>query len=225
MMSKRKLLAGAVLVLQACGDAAAPEIDDTFPTARQPIMFVHGFNGSAADMAPVIQRFKTDGWKDRELFAGTYSSAVSNATIAGVIAAQVDSVRAATGWDKVHIVSYSMGSLSSRHYLKNLGGDAKVESWTSISGPNHGTSTAQFCSGTPCIEMRQGSTFLAALNSGDETPGSLRYATWWSGCDELVQPPESTILTGAQNTETACLGHAAMFTETNYRQVRDFIRP
>lgn len=176
-------------------------------------------------MMPVIQRFKADGWEARELFAGTYSSAVSNGTIAAVIAAQVDSVRAATGWDRVHIVSYSMGSLSSRHYLKALGGDAKVESWTSISGPNHGTTTAQFCSTTPCVEMRPGSEFLTSLNGGDETPGSTRYATWWSGCDELVQPPQSTVLSGAQNTETACLGHAGMFTEQIYQQVRDFIRP
>ena len=195
------------------------------PTRRQPIVFVHGLNGSAADFGPVIQRFRADGWLQRELFAGTYSSVVSNVSIAGVFQAQVDSVRAATGWDRIHIVSYSMGSLSSRYYLKELGGDARAESWTSISGPNHGTSTANLCFLQPCIEMRPGSEFLATLNSGDETPGAVRYATWWSPCDELVQPRQSTILTGAQNTETACLLHANMFTQGIYRQVRDFIRP
>jgi triacylglycerol lipase len=218
------LLAGGCLI-QACGEPNAPVEPDTTPTARPPILFVHGFNGSAADFAPVLQRFRADGWVQRELVAGNYSSAVSNVSVAAVIQAQVDSIRAATGWDRIHIVSYSMGSLSSRYYLKSLGGDARVESWTSISGPNHGTSTASFCASQPCIEMRPGSDFLNQLNSGDETPGNTRYATWWSPCDELVNPQQSTILTGAQNTETACLSHAGMFTETVYLQVRAFVRP
>ena len=195
------------------------------PTRRQPILFVHGLSGSAQDWVPIIARFRRDGWLPRELFAATYSSTQSNVAVAEAIKGHVTSLRTATGWDRVHIVSYSMGSLSSRHYLKSLGGDQHVESWSSISGPNHGTNTAALCSSTPCIEMRPGSSFLTTLNAGDETPGSVRYATWWSPCDNLVVPAQSTILAGAQNTETACLAHDAMFTETNYQQVRAFIRP
>jgi triacylglycerol lipase len=197
-----------------------------FPTRRQPIVFVHGFNGSAADFDPVIQRFRRDGWVARELSARTYPN-VSNTANGAVVQAEVDSVRAATGWDRDHIVSNSMGSLSSRHYLKQLGGTERTESWTSISGPNHGTASTllALCSSLVCQEMRPGSSFLAALNDGDETPGTLRYATWRSPCDELVIPAESTILNGAQNSETECLLHAAMFTEGTYQQVRSFIRP
>jgi triacylglycerol lipase len=41
------------------------------------------------------------------------------------------------------------GGLSSRYYLKNLGGQASVDEWVSIAGPNHGTGTANACFGTP----------------------------------------------------------------------------
>lgn len=209
------------MVTTACGGDSPTAI---IPTSRQPIVFVHGFRGSAADWSSVISRFKNDGWTDRELFANTYGEA-SNTSLAAVIRDRVDSVRAATGWDKVDIISFSMGSLSSRYYLKSLGGTAHVDAWVSIAGPNHGTTTAQQCPFTACLEMRPGSAFLTTLNAGDETPGEVRYATWWSPCDELVDPPESTILEGAENTETSCLSHAGMFTEVIYQQVKTFIAP
>ena len=194
-----------------------------FPTDRQPIMFVHGLGGSSADWGAVITLFRSDGWTAREVFAATYSSLASNASIAAAIQAHVDSVRAATGWDTIDIVSYSMGSLSSRYFLRELGGAAVTEAWVSVAGPNHGTSTAFQCALTPCVEMQPGSAFLAGLNAADETPGDVRYATWWSACDGLVEPPESTILDGAQNTQTACLTHANMLTDEIYQQVKAFI--
>lgn len=191
---------------------------------RQPIVLVHGLGGTAADWNPVIARLKLDGWVDRELFAGSYSPLPSNTGIAAQIRNEVDSVLAATGWDKVDVLAFSMGSLSSRYYLRNLGGTAKVDAWVSIAGPNHGTQTASQCAQTAaCAEAIPGSAFLTALNAGDETPGAVRYATWWSPCDGTIVPAQSTILEGAGNTQTACLAHNAMFTETIYQQVRAFI--
>lgn len=197
------------------------------PTDRQPIVFIHGIGGSGADFVQVIARFKQDGWVDRELDAASYSSLVSNAVVAGNIRDRVNSMRAASGWPTVDIISFSMGSLSSRYYLRNLGGTAAVDAWVSVAGPNHGTTTAEQCPPqlTPCNEMLPGSAFLTGLNSGDETPGAVRYATWWSPCDQFVIPNESTILDGAVNTQTECLPHDGMFTEDIYLQVRDFIAP
>ena len=216
------LMLPAVLSCGGDGPVAPPE-----RTARQPIVLVHGLGGSAADWAPVLARLRADGWTDRELAAATYSSSVSNAAIAARLGDRVDSVLAATGWDKVDLVTYSMGALSSRYYLRSLGGVAKVDAWVSIAGPNHGTQTATQCAAQvpACAESVPGSAFLTTLNAGDETPGDVRYATWWSPCDGTIVPPESTILTGATNTQTACLSHTAMFTEAIYLQVKAFIAP
>jgi triacylglycerol lipase len=94
----------------------------------------------------------------------------------------------------------------------------------SLGGPNHGTDTANSCFDVSCTEMRTGSSFLTALNSGDEAPGSPRYATWWSPCDTVINPDSSVSLSGAVNTRTACLSHMGLLTDaTVYAQTRDMI--
>jgi triacylglycerol lipase len=73
--------------------------------------------------------------------------------------------------------------------------------------------------------MIPGSSFLNALNSGDETPGAVNYGTWWSPCDELINPDTSTILSGAANTQTSCLSHSGVKdSATVYGQVRNFVQ-
>ena len=63
------------------------------------------------------------------------------------------------------------------------------------------------------------------LNSGDETPGDVRYGTWWSPCDEVINPDSSILLSGATNTRTACILHSGYYgSSTVYGQVRNFVR-
>jgi triacylglycerol lipase len=191
-----------------------------------PILFVHGYTSNAATWNTVISRFQADGWESNRLFAYTFSSSQSNATVAQAISQRVNEIKAATGAAKVDIVTHSMGGLSSRYYLKNLGGTANVDDWVSIAGPNHGTTWAYGCFFfSPCNQMLPGSSFLNQLNSGDETPGAVSYATWWSPCDELINPDTSTILSGATNTQTSCLSHSGIKdSAVTYAGIRDFVR-
>jgi len=191
-----------------------------------PILFVHGFSSSGSAWNTMIPRFQADGWEGSRLWTITYNSFQSNATIATQIRDAVSYIRGQTGAAKVDLVTHSMGGLSTRYYLKNLGGTAYVDEWVSLGGPNHGTIWAWGCAFlTPCLEMTPGSSFLNALNSGDETPGAVRYGTWWSPCDEIITPDESVVLSGATNTQTSCILHGSLLTNsTVYAQVRDFVR-
>jgi triacylglycerol lipase len=73
--------------------------------------------------------------------------------------------------------------------------------------------------------MVPGSSFLGALNSGNETPGSVRYGTFWSPCDEIINPDGSVFLNGAINTRTGCIGHVSLLVSSSvYARVRDFVR-
>ena len=194
-------------------------------SAHDPILFVHGWNSNSSTWNTMVSRFQADGWTTAELNNWSYNYQQSNATTASEIKTKVDNIRAATGAAKVDIITHSMGGLSSRYYIKNLAGDQAVDEWVSLGGPNHGTDTANFCFDTSCKEMRQGSAFLTALNSGDETPGLVNYRTWWSPCDEVINPDSSVALSGAINTQTACLSHSALHEDaTVYAQVRDFVR-
>src|SRR4051794_10565452 len=207
-----------VLAITAFAPAAA--------SAHDPILFVHGWNASSSTWNTMINRFKADGWTTAELNNWSYNYSQSNATTASQIATKVNQILAATGAAKVDLISHSMGGLSTRYYVRNLGGGAKVDDYVSLGGPNHGTNTASFCFSTSCKEMRIGSSFLSALNSGDETPDvGVNWMTWWSPCDEVINPDSSVALNGATNTQTACMSHSSLHEDaTVYAQVRDAVR-
>lgn len=219
-------LAAAPAIALLSPTPAGATSTSSFTPSSNPIVFVHGWNSSGSTWNTMAGRFQADGWPTNYLDQWTYDTHQSNATTAQQLSAEVDRLLAATGATKVDIVSHSMGGLSSRYYAKNLGGDSKIDAWVSLGGPNHGTDTANACFDTSCGEMRIGSAFLTALNSGDETPGSPRYATWWSPCDNVINPDSSVALSGATNTETACLSHSQLQSDpTVYAQTRDMINP
>ena len=225
-------VAAVAMLAAACGSITDPSAPSALfarkpaPAARPTILFVHGFNSSASIWTTMIGRFRKDGWQASQLASFSYNTSVSNATTAGIIKQKVDSIRQATVGANVVIVGHSMGTLSTRYYTRNLGGDTAVTAVVSLAGANHGTNTAAFCFQTSCREMVPGSAFLTALNATDETWGAPRYATWWSPCDEVINPRSSALLAGAENTQTACLQHSQMYTDaTVYGLVRDFVNP
>lgn len=192
-------------------------------SAHDPILFVHGWSETGSIWNTDISRFQADGWTSAELNNWTYNTSQSNATTASQLSTLVNQILANTGASKVDLITHSMGALSTRYYIKHLGGDAKVDDWVSLGGPNHGTNTANFCTSQACIEMRPNSAFLNDLNSGDETPGAVNYGTWASPCDSIV--PSGVALSGATNTTTACISHTQLPSDaTVYAQVRDFVR-
>lgn len=196
------------------------------PDVRDPILFVHGWNSSASTWDTMVSRFQAAGYTSGELHRWSYNTSQSNKTTAAEISARVDDILATTGADQVDLIAHSMGSLSSRWYVKFLGGDStdKIDAWVSLGGPNHGTDTANWCFSTACSEMRIGSSFLQELNAGDESPGDVRYATWWSPCDTVINPDSSVPVAGAGNTQTACIGHSDLHQDaTVFGQVAAFV--
>ncbi|MCZ0990516.1 esterase/lipase family protein [Streptomyces diastatochromogenes] len=194
--------------------------------SHDPIVFVHGISSSASSWDDWVADFEADGYSSSELFAWSYDWKQSNATTAQQLATEVKSVLAQTGASKVDVVVHSMGALNGRYYLKNLGGTSYVDHFVSVAGVNHGTSVASLCGWlyTSCKEMQTGSAFLTALNSGDETPGSVAYAAYWSDCDEAINPDTSAELSGATNVDVGCISHTDMNNDHGvYEQVRDFI--
>ena len=146
------LAASAVLVPAASAQAA------------EPILFVHGWSSSGSVWNTMISRFQADGFSN--LNNWSYNTAQSNRTTASQIATKVSQIRAATGAAKVDIITHSMGGLSSRWYVKFLGGTGSVDEWVSLGGPNHGTNLASLCFWqTSCIEMRAVSSFLSELTA------------------------------------------------------------
>ncbi|MFH0240886.1 esterase/lipase family protein [Streptomyces sp. HK10] len=192
----------------------------------EPVVFVHGFSGKSGQFSTMVDNFRANGYSDDQLHVFGYNSYLSNVTIAHRLSDYIDDVRRQTGASKVDIVTHSMGGLSSRYYIKNLGGINRVDDWVSIGGPNNGTTVAGWCSLLiiSCAEMHPWSSFLWNLNAGDPTPGNVSYTTFRSPCDLVIYPISSTILDGADNRRTACLGHIGMISNTGVvNAVRDVV--
>lgn len=220
----RRWLSVVALLGIVFGSGVALAVPAQAATARQPILFVHGYDSDASTWDTMLANFQAAGYTGGELFAVSYDSGRSNATTAADLVGIVSDIQASTGWATIDIISHSMGGLSSRYYLRNLGGQAAVDEWVSLGGPNHGTRTSNFCFDPSCREMRLRSTFLADLNAGDETPETVRYGTWASPCDIVILPNNSVPLTGARNTKTACLGHGDLQNDgTVFGQVLTFV--
>lgn len=189
----------------------------------QPVILVHGWSGDSWNWAYFQDHLAQDGFTD--VRAWDYDHTQDNVVTARELSAYVDRVLAETGAATVDLVTHSMGGLGSRYYLRNLGGADKVDDWVSIGGPNHGTNTAYGCFDRSCVDMRPGSAFLTALNAGDETPGPVDYTTFWSPCDEVINPDRSVTLEGATNHQTACVGHVSLLAHApTYQGTRDAIR-
>ncbi|MFL5818184.1 MAG: esterase/lipase family protein [Conexibacter sp.] len=216
---RKTLLAVALATVALLAPAASTAV------AHDPILFVHGWAENESLWTTMISNFSREGWTREELNNWRYSTSQSNVRTASEVRTKVEAILRATGASRVDIIAHSMGSLNTRYYLKNLGGTEKVDDWVSLGGPNHGTSTANFCLETSCVEMRIESTFLRELNREDETPGTTNYATWWSSCDEIINPDESVILSGATNNAAGCVTHAGLTSNaTVFTGVKEFVR-
>lgn len=131
-----------------------------------------------------------------------------------------------TGASKVDLVAHSFGSLTTRWYVKFDGGTDTVDHWVSLGGPNHGTYLTWACViwDQACRDMSPGSYVQNQLAAGDGTPGAVKYATFWSECDEVILPNSSVALDGAVNTDAGCLKHNDLLGDDGVsRGVRDFI--
>ncbi|AGL18770.1 triacylglycerol lipase [Actinoplanes sp. N902-109] len=190
-----------------------------------PVVFVHGYTGSASNWTTAIALFRAGGYPSSQLFAYEYNSYGNNIQNAQGLAAYVSQVRSRTGAAKVDIVNHSMGGLVTQWYVKQLGGAQYVAHVASLAGANHGTTAAGACLiYLTCQQMYPGSSFIQTLSAGDETPGPTGYRTWYSPCDGVIIPYTSTALSGATNTYVACENHLTYLTDTGIlTQVRTFL--
>lgn len=204
------LAAALALPLFGTGSAQAASGAATAATAKDPVIVVNGLFGFEFAYDPLVARLRADGYQvyDFELpTLGTQDIHLS----AQALDTFADQVRSATGAARVDLVGHSEGGLVSRTYVKYYGGADEVDSLITLGTPNNGTAVANIvsffslgtCVGiTACEQMTIGSAFLADLNAGDDSIGSVRYTNIATVVDELVQPYTSSYLNAADGNIT-----------------------
>ena len=197
-----------------------------------PIILVHGFIGGYG-LTPwykLKDRLVSWGCPRSKIFEMRFRDAIfaSNVQNAYELRDYVNYVLSVTGASKVDLIGHSMGGLSTRYYIRNLGGIYKVDDYVSLGTPQHGTWLAIIplaYASIGALEMRPGSSFLNALNAGDETPGSVHYTAIYAYMDELVFPYwTAKLYDGATNKGKWWVGHLGLlFDYTVAKYCRDAV--
>ncbi|PPA61274.1 lipase family alpha/beta hydrolase [Micromonospora chalcea] len=231
----------------AAAEPAAPSNTATVTAAAQraaaaaadPVIVVGGLSGISIAYEPIAARLRADGYRV-SIFQLPNLGLGDIRESARALSTYVDQVRAATGAARVDLVGHSEGGLVSRWYVKYLGGAATVDQYVSLGSPQYGTYVANLvaflglgsCAGViACQQMSIGSSFLADLNAGDDTPGPVRWATVRTWQDELVRPVDNALLAdGATNVlvQAWCplrvVGHLGLVLDgTTYTVVRQVL--
>jgi triacylglycerol lipase len=179
----RRLAVVALAVLAFVGLPATTHAD-----SPDPVLLIHGWQSNASAWAVMVQRFAD---RDGRTVVAVTLPGNDNVVNGRYIRDQVT----ARHWSRLDIVGVSMGGLSSRYYVKTLGGTATVDTYVSLGTPQYGIWPACFLPSSLGGQMCPWSSFLRALNSGDDTPGSPRYMTLWGSSDTTV-PQSATKLDG-----------------------------
>ncbi|MBA3457408.1 MAG: hypothetical protein H0T42_30285 [Deltaproteobacteria bacterium] len=180
-----------------------------------PILLVHGINGNASEFDALEARLAADGWPTSRLFSFTFPDPAwgCNVDNAGRIEDWVDMIIATTGSAKINVIAHSMGTLSSRHFIKALGGAGKVARYITLGGMHHGLSSSCLATfpGAPCVwrELCETGDFIEALNAAPATPGNLHWVSIYGTSDETV-PNASSNLVGAENIVMPGVTHVGL---------------
>jgi len=212
-------------------------------SSQNPILFVHGWYGNAGGFYSMMDRFYFDGWPLEILKAFTFSVSGDYSSAGNIINAEyinnwVDDVLNKTGAEKVDIIAHSMGGLSSRYYIKFLGGLNKVDDFVSMGSPQHGV-----YGGTKVFQTNN--SFLYSLNEGDETlggilndtigprvdplggriynsthiPGNINYTAISSTGDFIAFPIITSNLDGANNIVAEGVEHVEMLYDEGFYNI------
>jgi triacylglycerol lipase len=171
------------------------------------VLFVHGF---------VCNRGLWNAWLEKLTFQGTPFIAVNLEPVFGSIDDYVDGIEsamrrleAATGTPPV-IVAHSMGGLAVRRWASQHGDAARVHHVITIGTPHQGTWLARFAFTRNSRQMRQLSGWLTTLVGREPKDRTTGWTCFYSHCDNIVFPPVSATLPGADNRHLIAVAHVHM---------------
>ena len=174
---------------------------------RRGVLLIHGF---------VCNRGLWNRWLARLHAQNTPVVAVNLEPVFGSIDDYLNTVEAAvfkleqtTGLPPV-VVAHSMGGLVLRHWWAEQGHADRVHHAITIGTPHQGTWLARFAMTHNARQMRQRSSWLGALGAREAVQRRARMTCFYSHCDNIVFPPATATLPGADNRHLPAVAHVQM---------------
>lgn len=184
MIQKRGTCRRSTRLLPVIGLVVGVTLGCSTPTAEaaplEPVILVHGFRSTPEHMTLMKRWFESKGYPTSAIRLPGQDNIVN----ADFLAAHVNEVKPRTAESKVHLVGHSMGGLSTRHYIKRLGGGKNVRTYVSFGTPQYGYEPTCRLPPDNGRQMCPSGDFIRDLNEGDDTPGTVPYTTIGSTKDE-----------------------------------------
>jgi triacylglycerol esterase/lipase EstA (alpha/beta hydrolase family) len=183
--------------------------DPAGPATGMPVLLVHGYFSNrgmwwrfrqqlvAADVGPVYTI-------TLEPLMGSID------TMAERLATRITDICRETGRDQLVLVAHSMGGLVTRAYMAREG-DLRIARFITLGSPHHGTQIASLGLGECARQMRYESEWLSMLEDMEAaSPPQMPALSIYTLSDDLVYPPESSVLAWAESVPVSAIGHVAL---------------
>lgn len=187
-----------------CGAATGDTCHDT------PVVLVHGYGHNRSGWFVVERALRRAGFS--RITSLNYNPLRHGVPeIAQQLKDHVDVVRSVTGAERVHVIGHSLGGLVLRWYVQELGGHATVATAVTVATPHHGTVAALLATplGATAKQLLPGSPTIERLRRGARST-SVRWVSYYSNLDLLVQPSRSAVLEEAENVLVKDHGHLSI---------------
>jgi triacylglycerol lipase len=212
------LAVAAVAAMAGLGRRAGPPGSAVARVAEVPVLLVPGYGGTPGSLATLAGRLRAAGRRVEVVALPDRATGDLRAS-ARTLGRAVDR----TGAARVDLVGYSAGGIVVRLLLADPGRALRARRVVLLGAPNHGTDLAGTalaldpgaCTGA-CAQLAPGSSLLAGLNRGDETPPGPAFFSIWTAADQTVTPPATARLEGATNVRvqdvcpSVSLGHGGL---------------
>lgn len=187
-----------------CGTTTGDRCHDT------PVVLVHGYGHNRSGWFVLERALRRAGF--HRITSLNYNPLRHDVPeIAERLKAHVELVRTVSGCERVHVVGHSLGGLVLRWYVQELGGDQAVDTAVTVATPHHGTVAALLGKplGGAARQLLPGSPVIERLQRGARST-TVRWVSYYSNIDLLVQPSRSAVLEGADNILVKDHGHLSI---------------
>jgi len=174
--------------------------------SRPGIVFVHGFMCNRGFWAPWLREARARGHACAAVNLEPMDCSIDD--YVAIIERAVTRMAETTGRAPV-LVCHSMGGLAARAWLRQCGDPARLAHVVTIGTPHAGTWLARFSRRVNGLQMRVGCDWLQRLGPS-EAAATGRFTCWFSNCDNIVFPPSTATLPGADNRFLPGIAHVDM---------------
>ena len=174
---------------------------------KRGVLLVHGFVCNRGLWNPWLQRLREGNVPTVAVNLEPVFGSIDDAM--PILEAAVRRLESATGLAPV-VVAHSMGGLALRRWWAEQKEEGRVHHAITIGTPHHGTWLARFAMSRNARQMQQQSPWLTTLAAREPAGRAQRLTCFYSHCDNIVFPPASATLAGADNRHLPGVAHVHM---------------